>query len=183
MTENEHGPNALCGRVACAAGPPHLAGRHLDQRDALYDGPDSLFRVLPLAVRDSARTIAREHPDVMPEVVDLAKHIEFLRQQIAHISVDRDHQVRRATDKALDCADHGEVIKALEEQVTAIDRNARRTEAGRLAALGFLHAVDELVRGAKAGQLSEQTTVASLLEALERVAQSVHRAHDRAWKR
>lgn len=180
----DHGPESICQRGGrCASREPHKAGRHLDQRDELYDGPDFLFQILPLAVRESARKIAREHPDVMPETVDLAAHIEHLRQQVAHVSVDRDRRVQVAMSRALDCEVHGKDIKELETQIHHFSQSERRNDDGRVAALGLLFAVDDLVRQHERGELRADLTVDQLIESLKRSAATVRRAHDRAWKR
>ncbi len=182
MADNPYGPKARCQRTTCADIPEHLAGRHLDQRDDLYDGPDSLLQVLPLAVRDSARRIVREAPALMPEAVDLAKHIEFLRQQVAHVQVDADRKVRDAMARSSDCEHHGKEIKELGEQLYHFDKSERRADAGRLALLGFLDAVDQVVDQHAAGKLPD-LTVDELVAALAKSAKKAHAAHERAWKR
>lgn len=176
--ENQYGPKSLCGRTKCAAGPPHLAGRHLDQRDELYDGPGPLLQVMPLAVRESARKIVRDAPELMPEVVDLAGHIQFLRDQVTHVQVDKDRKVREAMVRSESCEHHGEEIKALGEQLAYRDKAEQRAEAGRLALLGFLHEVDRFL---DAGGRSD-LTVAELVEAFKRATKRAHAAHARAWK-
>lgn len=177
-TRPEH--RATCQRSTCAGQPAHPGGRHLDQRDDLYDGPGSALQVAPLAVRDSARKIVREAPALMPEVIDLVNHIEFMRGQVAAVSVDKDRQVRAASERALDCDSHGEVIRGLERQVTAFDDSARASEAGRMVLLGFLHVVDELLRGSPS---LRNITVPELISALKIASKKTHAAHDRAWKR
>jgi hypothetical protein len=170
-----------CGRTKCAEleRAPHPAGRHLDQRDELYDGPDSQLAATSMYVRGSARKIISDAPALTPEVVDLVTYIGFLEDQATHARTDRDRSVREASARALDCADHGEVIKALEAQVHAFDQSAARSEAGRLAVLGFLFAVDQLL----GGTVRPDLTVAELMASLKAAAKKTHAAHDRAWKR
>lgn len=175
----------LCSRSECTSGedvPIHPAGAHLDQRSEFYDGPDIQLAATSMYVRTSARKIIREAPALMPEVVDLVTYVDFLGDQATHARVDRDRGIREASARALDCDAHGEVIKGLEGQVTALDASARRSEAGRLAVLGMLFAVDELVRQHKDGELPD-LTVDKLVKALADGAKKVHAAHDRAWKR
>ena len=170
-----------CGRTKCAEleRAPHPAGRHLDQRDELYDGPDSQLAATSMYVRASARKIITDAPALTPEVVDLVTYIGFLEDQATHARVDRDRGIREASARALDCDDHGRVIKGLEDQVHAFDQSAARSEAGRLAVLGFLFAVDQLLDGT----LRPDLTVAELVAALKAASKKTHAAHDRAWKR
>lgn len=178
------GRDEACGRLKCSGPdvPVHQGKAHLDPRSEHYDGPDTMLAVLPLAVRESARRIIRLVPEVTPEVADLGEHILFLKDQVAHVSVDRDHKVREASRRALDCADHGEVIKRLEEQVSAFDQSARRSEAGRLAVLGLLHELDAVVRRFGTGEVRADLTLPELVEALKKAVDGTRRAHDRAWR-
>jgi hypothetical protein len=179
---NRYGPEATCQRTACATAPPHKAGRHLDQRDELYDGPDSLLQVLPLAVRDSARLLVKAHPEHLAEVVDLAKHIEFLRDQIAHIRVDMDHKVRDAMARSESCEHHGEEIKGLSAQLHAADERAERNDRGRVALLALLHAVEDFLELHRRDQLIKTLTVAKVIEWLTKATKRTSAAHARAWK-
>lgn len=171
----------LCQRRACEDAVPHRGRAHLDPRNPMYDGPASLFQVLPLVVRESARTIAREHPDVMPEVVDLGNHIQALRGQVAHVSVARDRQVRDAIRRSESCEHHGTEIRLLGEQLHAISESDRRNDQGRVSLLGFLHQTDETIRRYRAGELPK-LTLDRLVEALEMAAARAHREHLAAWK-
>lgn len=179
---NQHGPEATCRRTACAPLPPHKAGRHLDQRDELYDGPDTLLQVLPLRVRDSARALVRRHPESMPEVVDLAKHIEFLRDQVAHLQVEMDRKVREAMARSESCEHHGEEIKGLSEQLHAADQASTRNNNGRLALLALLHALDDFIELHGRGQIVKTMTVKDLVTWLTKATKKTHAAHARAWK-
>lgn len=170
-----------CSRLACSGPdvPVHEAGRHLDQRSPFYDGPDTLLGATSIYVRESARTIVRTAPELTPEVVDLVTYLEFMRDQVAAAHVDRDRGIREASARALDCDAHGEVIKGLEGQVSAFSDAERRAENGRLALLGFLHAVDEAMDHG----LRPDLTVAELVTAIKAASKKAHAAHDRAWKR
>lgn len=170
-----------CTRTKCAEleRAPHPAGLHLDQRSEFYDGPDTQLAATSMYVRGSAWKIIRDAPGLTPEVVDLVTYIDFLEDQATHARVDRDRGIREASARALDCGAHGEVIKALETQVHAFDQSAARSEAGRLAVLGFLFAVDQLLDGT----LRPGLTVAQLVTALKDASKKTHAAHDRAWKR
>lgn len=182
-TTNRYDPTdpnhkVTCTRTKCADRPAHPAGLHLDQRSEFYDGPDTQLAAASLYVRPSARKIISDAPALTPEVVDLVTYIGFLEDQATHTRVDRDRGIREASARALDCGDHGQVIKSLEDQVTAFDKSARNSEAGRLAALGFLFAVDEVL----SGTLLPNLTVADLVAALKAASKRAHAAHDRAWK-
>jgi hypothetical protein len=170
---------AVCQRKACATLPPHPGGRHLDQRDELYDGPGISVDTLPGSVRDSARVILRQAPGVMPELVDMANEINWLRDQVAHLGVQRDQAVRDAMARSESCEHHGEEIKELRKALSAADRLQLRTEGGRIALLGFLHAVDKLLGGSPS---LRNITVPELIGALKRAAKKTRAAHDRAWK-
>jgi hypothetical protein len=186
MTRTTYDPSkpehrAACQRTACAGKDPHPGGRHLDQRDELYDGPGSLLQVLPLSVRDSARKIIREAPGLMPEVVDLANEVEFLRGQIAHIRVDMDRQVRAAMARSASCEHHGQEIEELGRQLGAVDRAGQKNEKARLALLGFMHAVDDLVQAHREGRTDPGLTVGKLVDALAKASKRASDAHARAW--
>lgn len=174
---------ATCRRSKCADLPAHPGGRHLDQRDELYDGPGSALGAASIYVRDSARKIVQEAPGLMPEVMDLINGISWLQDQVTHTQVDRDRQVRDAMARSESCEHHGEEIRQLSGQLHHSDESDRRNNAGRVAALGLLFQVDELVRQHGAGQLPASLTVADLVAALSKSANQVHAAHDRAWKR
>ena len=169
-----------CTRTKCAEleRASHPAGLHLDQRSEFYDGPNVQLAATSMYVRDSARKIIRDAPALMPEVVDLVTYVGFLEDQATRARADRDRGIREASARALDCADHGEVIKALEGQVHAFDQSARRSEAGRLAMLGFLFAVDKLLESPRS-----DLTVKQLLAALAGASKKTHAAHDRAKSR
>lgn len=169
-----------CTRTACADKPAHEAGRHLDQRSEFYDGPGGALGVASIYIRDSARKIVREAPEFMPEVMDLVTYCEFMRDQVAHASVDRDRGIREASARALDCEAHGEVIRGLEGQVSAIDASAQKNEKARLALLGFITAVDDLVEAHRTGR-AENLTVDKLMAALAGASKKAHAAHTRAW--
>lgn len=170
---------ALCTRIKCSGEDVtvHQAGAHLDQRDELYDGPGTTLRAASLYIRDSARKIISEAPALMPEVMDLVNYVEFLGGQVAAVSVDRDRSVREAMARSGDCEHHGEQIKALSDQLWAFGESERRADAGRVALLGFLHAVDKVIENPPEG-----LTVDRLLVALALSARKAHAAHDRAWK-
>jgi hypothetical protein len=173
-----------CTRSRCAEleRAPHPAGVHLDQRHEFYDGPDTQLGAVSMYVRDSARKIISEAPHLTPEVVDLVTYIDFLKDQATRAGTDRDRGIREANARALDCDDHGRVIKSLEDQVHHSDQSYRRAEAGRIALLGFLHAVDELTDGLTDGTLRPDFTVTEMVAALKAAARKAHAAHGRAWK-
>lgn len=169
-----------CTRSACEGRPAHQAGRHLDQRSEFYDGPSGALGVASIYIRDSARKIVRDAPALMPEVMDLVTYCEFMRDQVAHASVDRDRGIRDAMARSESCEHHGEEIKALGEQVSAIDASAQKNEKARLALLGFLTAVDDLVEAHRTGR-AEGLTVDKMMAALARASKKAHAAHTRAW--
>lgn len=164
------GPDAPCERTACTDEPAHKGGEHIDPRSTRYDGPSVTVTALPEGPRRAARALLAAGAPV-PEVVDLVNEIHRLRDQVAAVQVDKDRQVRKASDRALSCEAHGEQIKALEGQVTHFDRVAARNDRGRLALLQLPHEIAELRDDAP-------PTVADL----KRAARKVLDAHGRAWK-
>lgn len=172
-----------CTRTECAEleRAPHPAGVHLDQRHEFYDGPEMHLDAVSMYVRDSARKIIRDAPALMPEVIDLVTYMDHLQNQATHCRVDRDRGIREAMARSESCEHHGEQIKALGEQVDSISGSHRRADAGRVALLGLLSAVDELVRQCRDGQLPS-LTVDALVAALAESSRKVNAAHDRAWK-
>jgi outer membrane murein-binding lipoprotein Lpp len=146
MTLDQYGPTKPCQRTgACVEAGPHLGGVHLDPRHPLYDGPSTTINALPHQARDAARVLLAGGAPV-PEVIEMAKEIHRLRSQVAAVSVDKDRQVRAALQRADDCAEHGKDIVQLNEQVHFFDEQARKNDAGRIALLGLLHAVEDLVQ-------------------------------------
>lgn len=170
-----------CTRLACSGPdvPVHEAGRHLDQRSEHYDGPDTLLGATSVYVRASARKIITDAPGLTPEVVDLVTYLEFMRDQVAAAHVDRDRGIREASKRALNCEAHGEVIAGLESQVAAFSAAERKAEAGRLALLAFLHAVDDATKHYREGYSG--WTIGQLVDALEKASKKAHAAHTRAW--
>jgi hypothetical protein len=150
----------------------------------LYDGPHSTLQVLPLAVRDSARKIVQEAPALMPEVVDMAREIHRLRDQVAAVQVDGDRRERAALARSESCEQHGREIQELGKDLDRLDRDNRATEAARVALLGMLQAVEGVVRAYRENPSYRQNlTVKRLVPALENTARKVSAAHMRAWKR
>lgn len=171
-----------CERTACATLERHKAGRHLDQRDELYDGPGSVLGILPVSVKESARKILREAPGLMPELMDLAHEVEFLRDQVAAVNVDKDRQVQEAMRRSESCEHHGEEIKELGRSMYAADQSQRQTESARLAMLGFFHAVEKAVNDYQGGQVRTEPTLKAFMEVLATAVKKASAAHDRAWK-
>lgn len=177
------GPHSPCARGACAGRPVHLAGRHLDPRDELYDGPELLLKVLPLAVREQARRLVREAPALMPEVVDLAEYIEWQCRQVAAVRVDGDRREREAVARSGDCEHHGREIAELTAQLDRADAAHRAADAGRVALVGFLQVVRDFVDAHRRGTAPDGLTVTKVVDALAKAVKKAEAAHDRAWKR
>lgn len=183
---SDHGPESVCRRGdPCdqMAGGPHKAGRHLDQRDELYDGPGLTLSVLPVRVRESARRLVREAPALMPEVVDLAKEIEFQRQQVAAVRVDGERRERAALLLSESCEHHGRMIEELGQQVHAMDQAQNRTEAARVVLVSFLQAVRELTTAYQQGRTTGALTIDTVMSNLHQAVGKTSAAHDRAWKK
>jgi hypothetical protein len=187
MTTNlarEYGPDKPCKRTTCADGSAHLGGAHIDPRSALYDGQDTTVNALPMAARDACRALLAAGASV-PEVVDLAQEIHRLRRQVAAVQVDKDRQVRAASERALDCEAHGKDIRRLEEQVAHFEKAAEQNNAGRLALLGGLGPIEDAIRTLQEAIFHGdpvpdlKTVLGVLSDALVRT----HAAHKRAWSK
>jgi len=122
-------------------------------------------------------------PALMPEVIDMAREIQRLRDQVAHVQVDRDHKVRDAMARSESCEDHGRQIKELSAQLHAADRHARAEKAGRVALLEFLQAARDFVDAHRAGRGPADLTVTQVVDALDKAIKEAEAAHMRAWKR
>jgi hypothetical protein len=204
---SQYGPDKPCQRTKCVAANAernpgvtvgdHLGGAHLNPRDReRFDGNGTSLRAASIYVRDdlyALEALKRDEELValrpgVPEVIDVAirstlKHIDFLDRQVAHVRVDMDRQVRRASERALSCEAHGEVIADLERQVTAFEAAERRANAGRLELLGFLTAVDQAVAAWDRNDTLglAQPTAQGLIEALRKASKKTHAAHQRKW--
>lgn len=178
----EHPRPIPCQRTTCAD-EPHDAREHLDPRHAQYDGPYTLFNALPGEVKDAARQLWGA-TDGAPEVVDLARYIYWLRDQVAHVRVDADRKVLEASERALDCTDHGRVIAEAEKQAHHFSERADQMDKARVALLPFPQAVRELVDNMRQRQKlgHEVPTVNDLLTVLDQAVKKAFAAHDRAVK-
>jgi hypothetical protein len=128
-----------CERTTCADAP-HDAREHLDPRHERYDGPSITLGALPHDARRAARALIASGAPVA-EVVDLAREILRLREQVAAVRVDADRQVREASRRALDCDDHGRIIREAEAQVDHYSKAHRETDAERVRYLTCLHEI------------------------------------------
>lgn len=187
MTRSLYDPSkpnhaVTCQRTACQGTDPHPGGRHLDQRDELYDGPALSLDGLPLSVRDSARRILREAPALMPELVDLANEVQFLRRQVAAVSVDKDRSVREAMARSASCEHHGREIEELGKALHAADQRAEKIERARLALLGFYQAVKDAVDQYQNRATRPDWKVQDVIKVLAGAVKKAGAAHDRAWK-
>jgi hypothetical protein len=183
MSLDRYGPDKPCQRTGtCAGAGPHLGGAHLDPRHALYDGPSTTVNALPHQARDAARVLLAGGAPV-PEVIEMAREILRLRDQVAAVRVDMDRQVRAAMQRADDCAAHGEDIVHLNKQVQFFDEQARKNDTARITLLGLLHTVEDFVRMYREGRAKSGLTVAEVIEALAGAAKKTHAAHQRAWKK
>ena len=171
-----------CVPAPCRANGDHPAGEHLDQRHEFYDGPALSLDALPLSVRDSAKKIHREAPGVMPELVDMANEINWLRQQLAHVSVEKDHQVREAMARSASCEHHGKEIEELGKALYAADQRERKVEAARLALLGFYQAVKDAVDQYQNRAVRPDWKVSDVMKVLAGAVKKAGAAHDRAWR-
>lgn len=164
---NEYGPDKPCQRSACATEPAHLGGEHIDPRNERYDGPSVTINALGAGPREAARVLLAAGAP-MPEVVDLAKEIHRLKEQVAHVQVDKDRQVRAASDRALDCTEHGKVIADLEKQVFHFDQRATALDKSRITYVSGLHEVGDYLSAlqAKAKQGERLPSSKELVDAL-----------------
>ena len=165
-----------CRTAPCRADGDHPGGDHLNPRSRHYDGP-----ILPGYREGEAwRTILAVLPDTGETRVAVHHLVEALRtaeDQATHARVDRDRGIRDAMARSESCEHHGQEIKELGVQVHRISAQHHRAERARIALLGFLDAVDELVRAPRA-----DLSVKALLTALAGAVKKTYAAHDRAWR-
>lgn len=185
MTTTEYAPDKPCQRTTgCVDAGPHLGKAHIDPRDPLYDGPHTSLGAAPMAARKAARALL-DAGAPMPEVMDLVNIILEQRRQHGHLMVDKDHAVRAAMTRALDCNAHGEDLKALAEQASHFSRQAEKHDRARTALLGLLHQIRDTVRvmqdRIKLGQPLPDGK--EFVEALDKAAKKASAAHDRAWSK
>lgn len=180
--KDEHGPDRLCRRDACADGPQHRGGEHLDPRSPLYDGPDHSVSALNSGPRAAARALLAAGAPV-PEVADLVNEIHRLGRTVAAVRVDMDQQVRAASERALDCTEHGKIIMAAEESVHHFYEQAESNDRARIAIVSTLHelidAIAALKVTAKTG--GELPTAEKLIEVISRYLKLAGERHGRAW--
>jgi hypothetical protein len=183
-TTREYGPDKPCRRTVCASGPAHVGGAHIDPRHPLYDGPTTTVNALPMTARDACYNLLHAGASV-PDVVDLAREIHRLRDQVAAVRVDMDRQVRAAMRRADDCGEHGKDIRRLEEQVHHFDKAADKNDAGRVALLGGLHQLEDAIRmlRERGGRGEKMPDLATALDVFAKAIDRAYAAHKRAWSK
>jgi len=186
----ENGPNAPCRRTACAEYGAHRGGLHLDPASALWDGPEITIGALGHQQRDAAWTLRRlatvdNRHEVDVAVYTFAREIHRLREAIGHLRVDRDRSVRAASERALDCVEHGKIIVDLEAQVHKCDTARRHTEDARRVLLGLLHQITSTVTAMRTRtKLGEPLpSGAEFVDVLDKAARKTSSAHARMWKK
>lgn len=193
MTRARHGAGARCERTTCTTDGPadHPGEAHLDPRDRdRFDGNSTTLRAASIYVRaelQAVQDIARTHPE-LAETIDVGvytalRELNALRRQVAHVQVDADNKICEAGRRALDCEDHGKTISDLESRVAHWETSHDRSERGRLALLGLLQAVNDLVDAYREDEaIRANITPDAIITALEGAAMKTSTAHARAWK-
>lgn len=181
---NDRRPDRLCRRDMCADEPAHRGEEHLDPRSPRYDGPDNAVNALDSGPRSAARKLLAAGAPV-PEVADLVNEIHRLGRTVAAVRVDMDRQVRAASDRALDCAEHGQIIKAAEESVHHFSQMADRHEDARRALVTVLYTLKDAVsvlrdRARREGGLPPASEI---VDSIASYLDKASRAHDAAWRR
>jgi hypothetical protein len=168
-----------CRPAPCRSKGDHPGGDHLNPRSEHYNGPilpgyreGEAWCVILALLPDTAETRVAVH-----HLVEAHRQAE---KRAVRAGIDRDHGIRDAMERSQSCDHHGEEIKSLTDQVHGISAQLDRTERARIALLGFLHAVDEVVRGHPGEQGPGQ--LLSLLSALAGAVKKTRAAHDRAWR-
>lgn len=181
---NEYGPDKRCKRDTCADEPAHVSGEHIDPRSPRYDGPSITINALGATERRAAFALIAAGAAV-PEVIDLVSEIHRLGRQVAAVRVDKDRSVLAASERALDCAEHGQIIKAAEESVQHFSQMADRHEDARRALVTVLHTLKEAVSVLR-GRAQREGGLPPASEIVESIAvylDKASRAHDAAWRR
>jgi hypothetical protein len=136
--------------------------------------------------RKAAYAIARavDGNEELTEVIetalaDLVGEVHRLKDAWAAVMVDKDRSVRAASERALDCDEHGKVIADLEKQADAFSKEAHKNDKARRALLSGITAFDDLVTAIDSGArpIGELDT---LIDAIRGVLKKVHVAHSRA---
>lgn len=184
---------ARCQRSGCTADgtlvADHQGKEHLDPGSPLYDGPGILLNAMPMSCR--RQMLAAWHAAMSDDVplhvrqavlhaLDAAgREIDRLRQQVAAVRVDADHQIRDAMARAADCDVHGDDIRTLDEQLRIWAADRDRIERARVALLGEHHVIDQLLDGwdDSPTPMKAEAVRALLVDAHKKASN----AHKRAW--
>jgi hypothetical protein len=203
---NEYGPDKPCQRAACVAANQeanpgvtvgnHVGGAHLNPRNRdLYDGIATSFQAMPFAVRDATVELlsfvqafshrpadgdTKLRASVEDALAACFDEIGRLRQQVAHVRVDAERQIREAGRRAESCEVHGEMIRDLTNQAMLLDESRDRSEKARHALLAFLDGVDGVTQAYRENRVSFSGP-GQLVEALEKASEKTHAAHRRVW--
>lgn len=169
----------------------HLGGAHLNPHDRQrFDGVH--ISHVTYRVRDDLQAllaVRKQHPD-LAEIIDTAvvravEEIDRLGQEVAHVRVDADRQIRHHLQLGESCEYHGRQIKELSQQLHAIDEAEQRTNGGRLALLGLLQAVRDWVAAMRQRQQLDQPlpSIEEVINGFEKAARKTSAAHDQAWQK
>lgn len=91
------------------------------------------------AAAKALRRLGASDPELTERAVaELVREITIWKDAWAQGQVDIDRQVRAASARALDCADHGRIIFELEKQLYAVDTTHQTTDQQRaVLVMGF----------------------------------------------
>lgn len=129
---------------------------------------------LPSRIRSAVAALREAEAD-QADIKTMVDEIHRLRDQAGALMVDRDRQVQKASERALSCEAHGNLIRELEAQVGHFSRAAERHDRARLVLLGMVHdLVHDLDRIPADAKVS--------VEDLRKAARKTLDAHRRAWK-
>lgn len=181
-----YGRDATCERTACADLTAHVGGVHLNPTSEMYDGPDTSLNALPEAARKAGCALlgASRQDGWRRQVVDVAldamgREILRLREQVAHVRVDRDRGIREAMKLAEDCEHHGATIRSEGHQAYYFSVLAEQHDAERVAWLGAALAIRDAFQSAA----TRAKVGAELAARVVGFVDAASRSADRARKR
>lgn len=116
-------------------------------------------------------------------VADMLAEMHRWKDAWASEHVDKDRQVRAAMARSASCDAHGEQIRGLADQLTAVGEARGRAESGRLVMLAWYQQCVDFARIARENQKIGKAlpAVEDILAWMERQLPKVHAAHQRVW--
>jgi len=142
--------------------------------------------------RDAARIILATqqygtptHDSLVEALHQIVDETERWKDAWASEHTSKDREVRRTMARSSDCETHGDMLRDLEDQVTAANGSYDNAEAARLVLLGWYQTCRDFVDGARLrkGLGEDYPTSERIVEWMMKQLPKVHAAHQRVWTR